>query len=1219
MFRVRDPVPGTLQRRSLVMALVATLSAGGCGGPRVQLPAGAATAGFAAVIAPPTRIDAGPLPTTPESWSDLGAGHIAVVTGAGWRVPPLQLSDDQRVGLRGFVERGGRLVLLGHAVALIAAIGIEPQAPEPQTFRWGFDDRTALGRAQLGFRSVSGRLPELLAGLTAAPGREHAFFLTGGEPCCVPVCSWRVGEPAQGTVLARLLIERDGRGDDGGAPVLVHWTFGRGQVLACGLQPDLEGGDAVQRQNGGRLVQNAIAWAAEVSPPPLVSVWHLPLAPEPPAAPAQLPFGQRELPLAPLAAHWGWQAPAAWLHDDEPRTPDDVLMQVLLPSWRAGADLLELDLGGRDHGLPLAWSGRDPLKRPNEWQGEAHWPTWTPGRIGQLAAEAAARGMLLQLNVDALPLTEASPAVRAAAIRWLARELADLRRLGDHAVAGFSLRRWFADPEGLTAALLQDLHPGATLLAAGERLQGLGGAVAATDADDGAPLGLPVAGLSAQWRNGFPADGWPAGVLDARPVRTASSHHGGEVGGGSSGDWIATQAADFVRERLGRGAAIWWRAHAAGTMAADTIDYVHGVSLEPLRAAVAATCAAIGKGGWREAQRSLLPDVQKGFGAELPVPAAAPMLQNNWFRLLGSGGSWVWDAQGLGRFAPGQSTVLARELFRTRLFGGRPSADELRADQIDWLLHGVRGEGGYGEETRVGGADPTQRKPPQVLAFDDQPAWPRRAAFDLDVGTGYYELDLQPRGVRGAGVLTVRLDDALVACVPFTEATAASTVVAVHLARRGARKLVLEAASGGAVAIDVMRLVRRGDVAAEATVTTAAGSLAALQESSASTYHAERAELRTLADLPGFLWRAECLAAVRNLQLERQFGLLLHTELAATSGGETARSLRLPFVLKSPQAGVPELAVVPLTLARYEHFEWRDGRLLLKSQPEPGAACAVGFLLLQPGERAAFERLAAVFAALERPQPLDLGRQGVATLTSDLPFAWTRVLQVAAAPATPFLVRENGWWQWRGSQALTDGSDLLRVVQLPGDAVEVVGGAAVLARTRPGPGSQRLVALREPAPDAVTVRVLQRSPLVPPSVTMAQDFAECTIDGKPWAWFHGRTVVLPDRVGTFAVRTLRHDGAVAPHLVSTRARIERCHWDAAARELVLVAAGDDGRPADLPYTAVIAGPEPVAVIGGERVPESELRHADAAARAAAVAGGVVIRFHAGLIQVRYGD
>ncbi|MBK8100232.1 MAG: hypothetical protein IPK26_24275 [Planctomycetes bacterium] len=1219
MFRARDPVPDPLQRRPLALALAAALLVGGCGGPRVQLASAGGVAGFSAVIGPPTRIDTGPMPTSPQAWAELGAGHIAVLTGAGWRVPPLRLSDDQQAGLRGFVERGGRLLLFGHAAAVVAAIGLEPQAPEVQPFRWGFDDRTALGRAQLGFRSVSGKLPELLTGLTAAPGREHAFFLTGGEPCCVPLCTWQIGEPSQGVVLGRLLVERDGRSDAGGAPVLVHWTFGKGQVLACGLQPVWEGGDATHRHNGSVLMQRAVAWAGGGSMPGQVSLWQLPAAPEPPPPAAQLPFGQRELPVAPLLGHWGWQAPAAWLHDAEPRTPEDVLLQVLLPSWRAGADLLELDLGGRDHGLPLAWSARDPMKRPTEWLGEALWPAWTPGTIGQLAAEATARGMLLQMNLDALPLSEVTPVVRAAAVRWLARELADQRRLGARAVTGFSLRRWFADDQGLTAALVQDLNPGAFLVAAGERVHGLGGAVAATDADDGAPSGLPVAGLSAQWRDGFPADLWPAGVLDARPVRTAASQHGGEVGGGSSGDWIATQAADFVRQRLGRGGAIWWRAHAAATLAPDTIDYVHGVSLEPLRAAVAATCAAIGKGGWREAQRAQLPDVQKGFGAEVPVAAAAPLLQNNWFRLLGSGGNWLWDPQGLGRFGPGQPTVLARELFRTRLFGGRPSADELRADQADWLRHGVRGEGGFGEEVRVGGGDPAQRKPPQVLAFDERPAWPRRAVFDLDFSTGYYELDLQPRGIRGAGVVTVRLDDAVVACVPFSEAAATSTVVPVHLARRGARKLILEVASGGAVAIDVLRLVRRGDVAAEAAVATAAGSMAALQESSASTYHAERAELRTLADLPGFLWRAECLAAVRNLQLERQFGLLLHTELAATSGGDTARSLRSPFVLKSAQPGVPELAVVPLTLARYEHFELRDGRLSLKAQPEPGASCAVGFLLLQPAERAAFDRLSAVFQALERPLPLDLGRQGLASLTSDLPFAWTRVLQVAAAQATPFLVRENGWWQWRGSQALPDGSDLLRVVQLPGDAVEIVGGAAVLARTRPGPGSQRLVALREPSPDAVTVRVLQRSPLVPPSVTMAQDFAECTIDGEPWAWFHDRTVVLPDRVGTFAVRTTRHDGKVSPHLVSTCARIERCRWDAVARELVLLAAGDDARPADLPYNAVIAGPEPLEVIGGERVPEAELRHVDAAARAAALAGGVVIRFRPGLIQVRYGD
>jgi hypothetical protein len=147
--------------------------------------------------------------------------------------------------------------------------------------------------------------------------------------------------------------------------------------------------------------------------------------------------------------------------------------------------------------------------------------------------------------------------------------------------------------------------------------------------------------------------------------------------------------------------------------------------------------------------------------------------------------------------------------------------------------------------------------------------------------------------------------------------------------------------------------------------------------------------------------------------------------------------------------------------------------------------------------------------------------------------------------------------------------------------------------------------------------VLQASPLAAPSVTMGQDFDEVFLDEEPWAFFDGRTVVLPNRAGTWRIATRRHGGPAAPHVVATRAVLDHCAFDPARQELVLVARADANRPPELPFTALIAGRTPLSIEGGEIVGEDELRHASVADRAAAVAGGVVIRFRAGLVRVRY--
>jgi hypothetical protein len=189
---------------------------------------------------------------------------------------------------------------------------------------------------------------------------------------------------------------------------------------------------------------------------------------------------------------------------------------------------------------------------------------------------------------------------------------------------------------------------------------------------------------------------------------------------------------------------------------------------------------------------------------------------------------------------------------------------------------------------------------------------------------------------------------------------------------------------------------------------------------------------------------------------------------------------------------------------------------------------------------------------------------------------------------------------------------------LPGDVVQVVTGQSLLARTRPGPGSLRRLALRDPTPTAVVVRVLQRSPFGAPGVLMGADFDEVFLDGEPWACFDGRLVTLPDRAGTWTVTTRRHGGEPSPHVLSTGAVLEHCAFDPETRELVLVAAADPTRPPELPYTAVLAGPRPRSVDGGELVAEQELRYAKPADRAAAAAAGVVVRFRPGIVRVSYG-
>ena len=103
--------------------------------------------------------------------------------------------------------------------------------------------------------------------------------------------------------------------------------------------------------------------------------------------------------------------------------------------------------------------------------------------------------------------------------------------------------------------------------------------------------------------------------------------------------------------------------------------------------------------------------------------------------------------------------------------------------------------------------------------------------------------------------------------------------------------------------------------------------------------------------------------------------------------------------------------------------------------------------------------------------------------------------------------------------------------------------------------------------------------------------------------------VLIDRVG----------GPAEPRVVSCSVGLDECHYDPAARDLLLLPAEDPDRPASLAHTALLRGPRPTRVDGGEVVDDKDLRYASSADAAVAAGNGVLIRFRAGPVRVHYGD
>lgn len=1293
-------------------------------------------------------------PNSPESVALWPMGGVVIVHG-----PPadVAVSDPVAAAVRRWVEDGGRLILQGGAVVLAHRLGFEGRPPDRnETVLWGYDERSRLGRYVAGYRLVTDTTESLAQGLVPEPGARTTFMVQGGEPAQVGVTGWSRYPPESGAVWGIFAEQRDARTGSSRDAVLVHWSVGRGDVVAAGIQTgersgvkrleplERRGGDTAQlaeriRTNAAKLLRELIGqllpgpasgdraagektagdratdgwggsqgkpvqvrwsglldWpgaralsvagdsvaggsvagdaAAEgaASPVPLGKTGQVPGAVSGSfgrgvaAGPVRaLVMGKGDAPRLPgrsHVAHWGWRVHAN-LHQvtRQPMAPDSVRQRVVLPAMRAGADLLDLGLVDARRGLPMPWLVRDPLRRPNDYRGDAFWPEWSAARVRGMAQDIASRGGLLQLSLDPIPLASRDLKPRLAMLRWLARELLDPRLHGASRLAGFGLGSWPGDRRGLAQQFIQDHAPGAYLMglhppnsAQCVGRDPLDGIVGALPALRGQPFGMPARGVAADWRGVGDPGTVHVAVLDAHTRGPDAALWGNQVAPvGSYGDWVVRQAQDFLRPRLvpfagsgsegadGRWAAggsdgfapvLAWDAWNQATLDPETKDYVQAVSLGGLDAALAMRLWATGVGGARDLMRaqSRTP-VQFGFGAGSELPAHTPVLQNNHFRLAGSGGALHFDPTGLADFAGPEALEVSPRFRSTRFRGVPPSPPEETPQTIDLLAAGAGDTGGYQSVLEIERGNASSRLFPRVLARHRAPEWPQVVRVSCRPVTGSYVLNVTLRGVSGRGFVEFRRDGELLHLIPFETGRVAGMLrFPVSLTRSAVRQLEFGIVAGDAVAVEHLELEPVQELATEAWIEDPGGHRAVLAEQTASPYQDQVIRLATVAGLPGFTLWDDRQRAERGLFHKTVFPFPGLRRLALTGEGDNPRRLQQPFLLRGE--GQLAVAVVPLSLARYEGFRLDPAEgLVLEGPIRPFQAMGVGFYLLDlrrwSGEldRGFLRDLQTVLQRVAMPRGVAPGPTG-ARFEHPLDRPWVEVVQMDSRAGTPVRVREGGYWLHRGVQPVPGrpGFGWVRIHHQPGHAVELRTGAsrsdqAVL----PAPGSLHCVAVGEPeeiaGATAVTIQVAQLSPLTQaPAVRFPQLFDEATVNGQPWAYHDGQTVHLPLARGEYRVRVVRNGAPEAPRLLGTRLDVRACRYDRGEKELRVTALREPGRPPAAPAVVWVSGPEPTSWVGCAPVPAGSMIYGSAAEGIAADRAGRLFLVEPGEFVLRYG-
>ncbi|MHC5064555.1 MAG: hypothetical protein ACYTG5_11350 [Planctomycetota bacterium] len=1206
------------------------LAACSTGGPPIAFEAAPSTASIQDQLRREFGAELRDSPRSPSEVRGL-ADYDCLVFMSRRRESPISGMDAQTLqALREYVQAGGNLLLLGYAARMVHEMGVEPQAPDRvDVYRWGADERTLLGVYRYGFRA-QGDESGMTRALRAEPDHEDAFLVGGGEVVNAQTCYWEGTPPEKGDVLGLLARERDGVFRDFPAVVLTRWREGEGTVLAYGNLPEPWRPEEGVAENARQFLRNALDQLD--SRTGSLAVCTVPgefTKASSSSVSSRLPtLEDRAFPGRVAVPHWGWQVASNYLHGSRlPMTPREILDAVIRPSYTSGASLLDLRVADDRSGFPFRWDPADPLSRPASWFGAGIWDTWAAHQVRLLAKEAHQRGMTMQLLLDPLPVRGGSSRELLASSKWLARELADPRRWGEASVDGFGFRTWFEDPSGQTSAVLQSYDPAAYYYNLDPRRNSVGGSLGVRDGEKGRPLGLNAAGLSETWRGStglYPPRSFPAALLDARVRRPPESVWGEAraLGGGSYGDWILTQVNDFARANAAVGGALWWQAYNLATLDEATSSYLLGLSMDPMKAAFAGRLLSTGRGGYREILAAREERVQSGFGAESPLSAETPILQNNHFRLHGSGGPLWFDASGTAQFrldAPGTLEV-STEFMTTRVRDINPTAPLGQPDIVDFIGGRPRAEGDYGYKVEIRGVDRGRSSFPANLARESIPDWPREVEVQFQAVPGRYRMELGVRSRGQAGMLELRLDGQLLRLIPVEAGQELQDLAfPLELGEGGSRRISLELIDGPMLGMRHCRLAWEASTAGETRVVDAAGHRAELLELNSSNYFSERLQLITIADLPGFLLQSKYENCARNVRVLREFNLEGYEGIRKTSLGDNIRGMKLPFVLAASDPALPNLAVVPLELPRFSEFFVSDeGRLVLESHPRENQRLRLGFLFLRDHGEEDLQSLIEVFRQLAEPGEVRVEAGAGAQIESNLPFTWPRVLRVQNPDLLPFMVREGGFWLHRGAQLAADGGHWLRIYQIPGHPVQVFPVGSPRLQAWPGAGSLHSMAISEADGGSLEIEVFAVGPLLAaPSLILREPFDRATVDGQPWSYLDGQRVFLPARPGRYRLELLRLNRDGGPSLRRTRALVHGCRYDEGDKTLRIETEARPEDRADQEYFAWISGGRPTGIEGASLVDDRDLTYPQQEVRNAVEAQGFVIRFKPGTITLSY--
>ena len=1143
------------------------------------------------------------------------------------RERPAEATDPTVVQrIRAFLDNGGSLFLVGFAAEYANALGLEEARPaRSDWFRIGYNDASKpSGIFDIGLRPTGSH--PLFEGLTPDGQRDDVFFLAGSHHVNLENLLWAPEQLAGAKTLA-YYARRDH--DDAlltpdTHPILNLWTVGKGRVLGYGNNLFLEDfWFNLREANLHRFLRNVASFLGGTD----ATVAALPETPSrlsaddymsPPMFPAVQPHSlERRFPGLPYIAHWGWHGQITYQRGEKESKPIEYYRQRLIDEpHRWGANLLEFYAPSMDQGYPFDWPEDDPIARPKApgryWGGEFD-PNWSLSRARELFRATHDRDMTVQLFYHPNPVRGEGQDPYVDYCEYQAREMQNPLLYGwEGAHDGVGSEWWPADDAGRTMRGIWMYNPGSyrystsILDKTGPYYMGTWMCAFARSA------GINACGYGDRWRYVYHPPLYLSYQADCRSMKPSTREWGGwaNYGGGSTPDWLLRQVNDFCRDRLYLDSAIWWLGEPAATLREEDRPYVYGTSMDPMRCAVTTTMRAVGEDGYRARAMETVDGVQPQYACTEPYPQDTAFIQNNYFRVLRMGGQdsgrLQVDPLRLAYYHQTGRPTPAVELSSAFLSSRPLSMDSFEFEKgkvavaigaLDGSSAEFKGAAEYGKLYRTS----TQAASfPAELRYERENEFPQEVEVSFTAPAGRYDLEIHTLPVEYPSTMEVEVDGRFIGVYFPTPGDKNLHVLPVSLGGSGEHTLLLrvqkadtrgnrrDGAPGLAHAFDALLLRNAAPQCVVHDFPIGVGHLAVLKETvlknPAGTYRQTRSYIVD-NDSPMF-WV--------EIESDAPQSTAWEVEFDASSFGAMVQVDKHLYRLPGKD-GHPGLVIVRFG-EDAQKMEERDGKVVLTTAKKTHSRCRLG-LLIDDGLYSEKD-LPELHKAFDEPRPEMTLVDGRASYTNKLNIPRVVVARIDNVGSGPYFVAETNadgesFWLVRGAQPEKHGDFLKLYLQAKGTA-KVQAYGYIDGVVKPGYGCQYSLAIADSvSPGRCEVEVIKTGPfLFAPRVEFKDAFDTVRVNGKPWRYFDGQLVLLPNLPGRYVIE-VEERGTDAPTLARTFLSVDSAEWSGNTLTLVTRAPHwwEGPLPGNIDYTAMLVAPGYTIekVEGGEMIAWNEFR------------------------------